>query len=399
MNGDKITLGEIAEIVMGQSPSGELCNIDGDGTPLLNGPTEFEFKYPKPVQYTTDPKKFANKNDLLFCVRGSTTGRMNFADQRYAIGRGLAAIRGKNGFPTTFVKGVIDDNLPSLLAVATGSTFPNVSRNLLAEMSAPNFTVNQAISIAEILSALDEKIELNLEMNRTLEKIAQATFKHWFVDFQFPGFDGELVDGLPKGWKYGKLGDVCVRITKGTTPKNFENKTSDEAINYIKVESIDDFGNFNLNKISYINNETNNLLKRSIVVENDILFTIAGTLGRTAKVDNSVLPANTNQAVAIIRVNEELISPTFIFRLVKSDDFKRDILGKSVHAVQANLSLTVLAESEINIPHKSVLSQYNASFVSIENKMLANTLENRILTQIRDNLLPKLMSGKIRVTE
>lgn len=124
--------GDIAEIIMGQSPSGETCNELGNGVPLLNGPTEFGNYHPSPVQFTTDPKKFAEIGDLLFCVRGSTTGRMNWADQRYAIGRGLAAIRHKNAKNLQpFLKGVIDYYLPMLLTEATGSTFPNVSSQQL----------------------------------------------------------------------------------------------------------------------------------------------------------------------------------------------------------------------------------------------------------------------------
>jgi|GEM_PF-1235352 len=88
---------DVAEIVMGQSPQGENCNSNGNGKPLLNGPTEFGVKYPLPVQYTTDPIKCSKKNDILFCVRGSTTGRMNWADQEYVIGRGIASMRHRKG--------------------------------------------------------------------------------------------------------------------------------------------------------------------------------------------------------------------------------------------------------------------------------------------------------------
>ena len=89
------TLGEIALIIMGQSPSGETCNQNDEGLPLLNGPTEFGEIHPFPIQYTIDPRKTSKINDLLFCVRGSTTGRMNWSNQVYAIGRGIATIRHK----------------------------------------------------------------------------------------------------------------------------------------------------------------------------------------------------------------------------------------------------------------------------------------------------------------
>ncbi len=79
-------LGDVADVIMGQSPKGDTYNHDGEGVPLLNGPTEFGPKHPEPVLYTTAPTRFAEPGDILFCVRGSTTGRMNWADRRYAIG-------------------------------------------------------------------------------------------------------------------------------------------------------------------------------------------------------------------------------------------------------------------------------------------------------------------------
>lgn len=123
---------DIATVIMGQSPESEDCNNDGSGKPLLNGPTEFGFYSPRPVQWTTNSKKCCIDGDLLFCVRGSTTGRMNWANQTYAIGRGLAAIRHKTDSNLNwFIKAMIANSLQEILAAATGSTFPNVGKDLL----------------------------------------------------------------------------------------------------------------------------------------------------------------------------------------------------------------------------------------------------------------------------
>ena len=123
---------DIAAITMGQSPQGDDCNNDGVGEPLLNGPTEFGFYSPSPMQWTTNGKKHCVEGDLLFCVRGSTTGRMNWANQSYAIGRGLAAIHHKSDCTLNwFVKAMIDNSLQEILSAATGSTFPNVGKDLL----------------------------------------------------------------------------------------------------------------------------------------------------------------------------------------------------------------------------------------------------------------------------
>lgn len=182
---------------MGQSPKGEDVNTTGAGIPLLNGPTEFGSRYPVPTQFTVDGKKIAKENSLLFCVRGSTTGRMNWADQKYAIGRGLASINHIEGSEyQVFAKAVIEYKLPALLVSATGSTFPNVSRDQLTGLKINLPPLPEQKAIAHVLGALDDKIELNRQMNQTLEEMAQALFKSWFVDFD-PVIDNALAAGNP----------------------------------------------------------------------------------------------------------------------------------------------------------------------------------------------------------
>ncbi len=121
-----VRLGEVAEIIMGQSPPGIHCNHKGAGVPLLNGPTEYGPNHPDPVQWTDNPKKMSSVGDILFCVRGATAGRMNWADRDYAIGRGVAAFRHRAGpLYQRCLRAIVDFKLPELLTVVTGSTFPN----------------------------------------------------------------------------------------------------------------------------------------------------------------------------------------------------------------------------------------------------------------------------------
>lgn len=126
-------LSEIADVIAGQSPSGEYYNEDGIGTAMLNGPTEFTDLHPIPVQYTTKVTKLCAIGDILFTVRGSSTGRMNIADQEYCIGRGIAAIRAKEGCDTDFIYYTLITISEKILAEAkgAGTTFPNVSRGEL----------------------------------------------------------------------------------------------------------------------------------------------------------------------------------------------------------------------------------------------------------------------------
>jgi type I restriction enzyme S subunit len=238
----------------------------------------------------------------------------------------------------------------------------------------------------EILEALDGKIELNRLMNQTLEQMAVAFYKHYFVD----GIDQE---NLPDGWRKGRLGDITIRITKGTTPTTLKKQFVSSGINFIKVESITDEGDFLFDKFNFIDGETHQLLNRSQVQENDILFTIAGTLGKVGFVTKEVLPANTNQAVAIIRPDYSKTSSSFIYYFVKDKSVQQSLLTKTVQGVQANLSLSVLSDMEVMIPDFKYLTQNSIEIDELIKLIQNNNIETRNLQNIRNTILPKLISG------
>lgn len=147
------------------------------------------------------------------------------------------------------------------------------------------------------------------------------------------------------GVEFRKLGEVCEKITKGTTPKIF----SDTGINFIKVESIS-LDRLDKNKLYYITEDIhNNFLKRSILQENDVLFCIAGSIGKTLLVTKEMLPANTNQALAIIRVKEN-INPNFVKYILSSEYMKIYIQKQITGGAQPNLNLQNLSNFEIPIP-------------------------------------------------
>lgn len=120
------SLGDVAEVIMGTSPSGDTYNDEGIGTPLINGPVEFGEQFAVKSKWTTAHVRVAKQGDLVFCVRGSTTGRRVFADDTFGLGRGVCAIRGR-GTSQPFVNQLIESELPRLLSTTTGSVFPSLS--------------------------------------------------------------------------------------------------------------------------------------------------------------------------------------------------------------------------------------------------------------------------------
>jgi type I restriction enzyme, S subunit len=119
-------LDDIASVMMGLSPAGDSYNSDGQGVPLINGPVEFGDYFPVKTKWTQAATRFAAEDDLIFCVRGSTTGRRVVSDGDYGIGRGVCAIRSKGRFHS-FLYQTINVDLERLLEKTTGSVFPSLS--------------------------------------------------------------------------------------------------------------------------------------------------------------------------------------------------------------------------------------------------------------------------------
>jgi type I restriction enzyme S subunit len=163
-------LEEIAEIVMGASPKGDTYNEDGIGTPLVNGPVEFGEYFLIKKKWTTSPTRLSQPGDLVFCVRGSTTGRRVIADDVYCLGRGVCAIR---GFKNTqlFVNQTIEIELERLLAKTTGSVFPNLSSSDLREFDVLLPTQPVIEAFCSKVQPLNEKILANIHEIEALQAI------------------------------------------------------------------------------------------------------------------------------------------------------------------------------------------------------------------------------------
>lgn len=136
-----------------------------------------------------------------------------------------------------------------------------------------------------------------------------------------------------------RLGDIATLITKGTTPTSIGFNFQKEGINFVKIESVDDKGCFICDKFDHISVECHEKLKRSQLRENDILFSIAGAIGRAAIVKKDILPANTNQALAIIRIPQGVINYSFLLYVLQSSAVLEQAEKKKQGVAQLNLSL------------------------------------------------------------
>jgi type I restriction enzyme S subunit len=151
-------------------------------------------------------------------------------------------------------------------------------------------------------------------------------------------------------WQSTTVGEVTDRVTKGTTPTTLGGRFVEHGISFVKVESLTEDGRILPDKLAYIDDATDALLRRSRLERDDILFTIAGTIGRAALVPIWLLPANTNQAVAIVRPKREVIDPRFLFYVLRDESRVKHAQTRVVQSVQANFSLGELSSLEIPLP-------------------------------------------------
>lgn len=242
--------------------------------------------------------------------------------------------------------------------------------------------------IAQILSSLDDKIELNLQMNQTLEAMAQAIFKEWFVNFNFPGFDGELVDGLPKGWRMGNILEIATLLSGGT-PKTEVPEYWNGDINWISAKDITSSNNQFIIETEKTITEIG--IKKSAAKLLPIFTTVIsarGTVGNFCILSKEMAISQSNYGL-----KSNLENNFFLFLMVKNMILMMKAF--SYGTVFDTITTKTFKEMEITIPKNATIKEFEKIINPIYSKILTNQLQIQYLTQTRDTLLPKLMSGQI----
>lgn len=285
----------------------------------------------------------------------------------------------------------------NLAALNVGSAVPSLTTEVLnkVEIQLPDVEVQN--QIVTILSSLDDKIELNNQMNQTLEAMAQAIFKEWFLDFNFPGFDGELVNGLPKGWRMGKISDIA---DVGSSKRIFRDEYRSDGIPFFRGKEITQLSNnktfineFFISKEKYLE------LKEKFEVPKfgDLLITSVGTIGSVWFVDNEMPFYFKDGNVTWIKNYLEEYFKYYVFEWFKTDGAKEQIIRLTIGSTQKALTISSLKNVELVIPDVNTLQKFNTLLESISIKRILNVKDIETLTQLRDSLLPKLMNAKIEV--
>jgi type I restriction enzyme S subunit len=309
---------------------------------------------------------------------------MNWADREYAVGRGLAAIRHKRGQNFQhFLRGLIDFKLRGLLIQATGSTFPNVSFDQLAELPCELPDESDQRSISSVLGALDDKVELNRQMNETLEALARTIFKSWFVD--------AAATKLPKGWREGKVSDLATLSRDSLNPGEFPNETFD----HYSIPAFDDGRTPKF--------DTGDTIKSNKFLVSSDCVLVSKLNPRIPRVWLPTLSGE-NRAICstefLVTTPKPVASREFLFCLFTNEIFV-SVFATMVTGTSGShqrVKPESLLGMDIIIPPPSVMQNFTETTAPLLQRINHNIAESRTLAELRDALLPKLLSGELRVS-
>lgn len=207
-------LADIAEVVMGQSPPSTSYRDNPDGLPFFQGKADFGLVHPTPRKWCVDPKKVANAGDILISVR-APVGPTNVADAECCIGRGLAAIRAMDEMDQGFLLHALKTVESEIVSQSTGTTFQAISGKLLRAVRIPVPPLDEQ---QRIVAQLEEQMA-TAERARAAAQAQLAAIEAMPQALLREIFPRSPADGLPVGWRWAKLGDVC-EIVNGSTPKS-----------------------------------------------------------------------------------------------------------------------------------------------------------------------------------
>ncbi|MBU4316895.1 MAG: restriction endonuclease subunit S [Proteobacteria bacterium] len=281
-----------------------------------------------------------------------------------------------------------------LSMASVGGTRDALTKSMIEDFEIEMSDLPSQIQIATILSALDDKIELNRQTNATLEAIAQGIFKEWFVDFRFPGATGEMQDTLlgpiPKGWRVGTLGGFG-EIICGKTPSKAVPQYFGGDIPFVKIPDMHD-SVFITHTFDTLTDHGALSQRKKFVPAYSVLVSCIATVGLVALTSQQ---CQTNQQInAIVPINKN--ASLYLYFIAKSLRSTLRDLGSGGSAT-LNVNTKSFADIECLVPTEKNIQNFNRVVKPLFDKILELENESSALVNIRDNLLPKLMSGEIEV--
>ncbi len=281
-----------------------------------------------------------------------------------------------------------------IAGVKTGTTVSMVTKKNVEDFTffAP-INPEERKEIASAIVSLDDKIAVNRRICENLEAQAQALFKHWFIDFA-PFKDGKFVESelgmIPEGWKVGKLEDLCIKVGSGGTPKSSNKNYYQGVIPWFGTGEFNDSFLFDSEK--HITKEAIDNSSARLYPMHTILIAMYGaTVGKLSIIS---VDATFNQAALALVAHDYIGYPYVFLSLLNC---RKALINLACGAAQQNLNAGNIKSFKSIIPNKKVMGDFNDIILPLFELIEEFCKENLRLSTLRDTLLPKLMSGQIKV--
>jgi len=360
-------------------------------------------KHITPKGLENSSTKLLHKGQIIISARG-TVGELGQVTKDMAFNQSCYGLDGKEDLNNDYLYYLLKNKIKEFQQKGHGAVFNTITTDTFSQIIIPLLDINEQSKIAKILTDLDSKIELNQNMNKTLETIGQAIFKHWFVDFEFPdeygrpykSSGGKMIDSelgeIPKGWKIGKLNDVAEVIGGGTPRTNIKEYFCEKGIAWLTPKDLSGFtGKFIQHGATDITEDGLKNSSAKLMPKGTILFSSRAPIGYCAISENEI---STNQGFKSL-IPKQGICSEFLYQFLIHN---LELIKSRAHgSTFGEVPGSVMKNIEILIPPMDLLKDYGKIVESLNQKIQSMQHQNRYLTDIRDSTLPRLISGKIRV--
>lgn len=380
-------LGDVCEIIMGQSPPGNSYNLESKGTPLLNGAADFSDKSIKAKQYTNKPTKLSKKGDILLCIR-ATIGNGCFSDREYCLGRGVCAVRPKNSnLDQNYLLYFLNREVIRLASMAEGSTIKGVRKNDMdkVDIIIPPYPIQK--KIGQILQRSESLKQKREEANYDTNALIQSIFYELFGDvknnsYNFPRVHIGQIARLQGGFAF-KSSDYKKEGIKLVTISNVHYLRliwGDDS--YLPQEYLSKYSEFSLNEGDLVIAMTRPIIKSLDTV-------------KLVEIQKSDLPALLNQRVGRFRLDSTKINKKYFEYFCYSNNFKNEIEKFSSVSLQPNVSSKQIESIEILMPPLSIQNLFAEIIKKIESLKLKQSESTSDINNLFDALMQQAFNGEL----
>lgn len=383
MNCKKISISECIEIIGGGTPKTSKKEYWGGEIPWLsvvdfNNDNRYVSKTEKTITQeglNNCSSRLLGENDIILSARG-TVGALAQLSKPMAFNQSCYGIRANELAINDYIYYLLKHSVSILKKNSYGSVFDTITRETFSriEILLPDLKTQKRISA--VLGSLDNKIELNEKINQNLEAQAQAIFKSWFVDFE-PFKNGKFVDSelgkIPEGWRVEKLGQI-LNIRYGKNLPQTKLKVSGYPV--------------------YGANGQIGFYSEYMFKSPQVLVSCRGAASGKVNIStkNSFI---TNNSLILDYTTSKTLSFEYLKYYALRADFSPFVTGSA----QPQITIETISSAKILVPNKQIMNKFNLTIFPILNAIFKNNEESCYLSQLRDTLLPKLMSGEIDVSD